>query len=178
VQEHHVGFAELKWLFPIAITLHNLEEAIWLPAWSNKAGKWHRPVAPSSFRFAVAVLTALAFIVTIWSAISGPERVGTYLLTGYALGMLLNVLLPHLIATIALRSYMPGLATAILLNLPITVLMLLSAFSERFVSFPTFAYYGILVCLGLVGSIPVLFIVGDKLTDMIKGRFSLSENNK
>jgi hypothetical protein len=88
-----VGFNELKWLFPIAITLHNLEEAIWLPAWSNRAGKWHRPVTPSAFRFAVAVLTALAFMVTIWSAIGGPESVGTYLLTGYALGMLLNVVL-------------------------------------------------------------------------------------
>ena len=160
-----MGFVELQWLFPIAITLHNLEEAIWLPSWSKNAGKWHRPVAPSVFRFAVAALTALAFVVTIWSAMGGPESIGTYLLTGYALGMLLNVLLPHLMATVALRSYMPGLATAIALNLPVTVLLLLSAFREGYVSFPTFAYFGALVCLGLVVSIPVLFVVGEKLMD-------------
>jgi hypothetical protein len=58
---------------------------------------------------------------------------------------------------------MPGLATAILLNLPVTVRLLLSAFSEGFVSFPTFAYYGVFVCFGLVGSIPLLFIMGEKL---------------
>jgi hypothetical protein len=178
-----MGFIELQWLFPIAITLHNLEEAIWLPAWSNNSGKWHRPVAPSAFRFAVAVLTALAFIVTIWSARGGPESVGTYLLTGYALGMLLNVVLPHLLVTIALRSYMPGLVTAVLLNLPVTVLLLRSAFSEGFVSFPTFAYYGVLVCLGLVGSISVLFMVGkklmgeDKLNREIGNRKSVEKRN-
>ena len=158
-----MSFIELRWLFPLAVTLHNLEEAIWLPAWSDKAGKWRHPVAPFAFRFAVAVLTALAFIVTIWSTIAGPESVGTYLLTGYALGMLLNVLLPHLMATMALRNYMPGLATAVLLNLPVTILLLHSAFREGFVSFPSFAYYGILVCLGLVGVIPVLFVMGGKL---------------
>jgi hypothetical protein len=47
----------------------------------------------------VAVLTALAFAVTIWSAIAGRESVGVYLLAGYALAMLLNVLLPNLISS-------------------------------------------------------------------------------
>jgi hypothetical protein len=26
---------KLVWMFPLALTLHNLEEAIWLPAWSQ-----------------------------------------------------------------------------------------------------------------------------------------------
>lgn len=156
-------FVELQWLFPVAITLHNIEEAIWLPAWSKSAGRWHRPVDPSVFRFAVAVLTALAFVVTLWSAMGGPGSVGTYLLTGYALGMLLNVLFPHLLATVALRSYMPGLATSLLLNLPVTVLLLRRAFGEGHVRLPPFAYVGALVCLGLLLSIPLLFAVGKRL---------------
>jgi len=59
-----MSFIAWQWLFPFAITLHNLEEAIWLPAWSKHAGKWHRPVSPSAFPFAVAVFTLLAFMVT------------------------------------------------------------------------------------------------------------------
>lgn len=160
-----MSFIEWQWLFPVAITLHNLEEAIWLPAWSKHAGKWHRPVSPSAFRFAVAVLTVLAFIVTVWSAKAGPGSVGTYLLTGCALAVLLNVLVPHLLATVALRRYMPGLGTAIALNLPVTVMLLRRAFAEGYVRFPRFTYFGVLVCVALVASIPALFKVGEKLTD-------------
>jgi hypothetical protein len=155
---------EWRWLFPIAITLHNLEEAIWLPAWSNHAGRWHRPVSPSAFRFAAAVFTASAIMVTIWSALAGPESIGSYLLAGYALAMLLNVFAPHLLVTVALRRYMPGLGTALALNLPVTIMLLRRAFAEGYVRFPTFAYYGLFVCVALVGSIPVLFAAGKKLT--------------
>jgi hypothetical protein len=57
-------------LFPVAITVHNLDEAVWLPAWSRTAGRWHVGVGAFEFRLAVAVLTALAWVVT-GSAFSG-----------------------------------------------------------------------------------------------------------
>jgi len=82
--------------------------------------------------------------------------------------MLLNVLVPHLLATVALRRYMPGLATAIALNLPVTIVLLRRAFAEGYVRFPRFAYFGVLVCVALVASIPALFAVGEKLTDRWK----------
>jgi hypothetical protein len=160
-----VAFVELRWLIPVAVTLHNLEEAIWLPAWSHHAGKWHRPVGPSAFRFAAAVFTALTFLVTIWSAIAGPESAASYLLAGFALAMLLNVLVPHLLATVVMRRYVPGLATAIALNLPITVMLLRCTFAEGYMRFPAFAYCGVIVCLALLASIPVLLAIGEKLTD-------------
>ena len=158
-----MGFIDWAWLFLAAIALHNLEEAIWLPSWSKHAGKWHRPVSPSAFRFAVAVLTLLALIVTFWAVATGPRSVGSYLLTGYALGMLVNVVFPHMLVSVALRRYMPGLATALLLNLPITIFLLRSAFVEGYVRFPMFVYFGVAVCIFLVGSIPLLFRVGEKV---------------
>ena len=33
--------------FPMAITLHNLEEALWLPQRSDHAKPFHKPVEPS-----------------------------------------------------------------------------------------------------------------------------------
>jgi len=158
-----VSFHFWAWMFPVAIALHNLEEAIWLPAWSKIAGKWHRPVSSSAFRFAVAVLTALAVVVTAWAVLAGPQSVGAYLLAGYALAMLLNVVMPHVLATMVLRRYMPGLSTALALNLPVTILLLRSSFAQGYVSFPTFVYYGVAVCAALVISIPVLFRIGEKV---------------
>jgi hypothetical protein len=47
--------------FPVAFALHNLEEAIWLPAWSRTAGVFDPVVGGFEFRFAVLVLTLWAF---------------------------------------------------------------------------------------------------------------------
>ena len=52
------------WIFPIAFAVHNLEEAIWLPAWSRRPGSLQPHVTDFEFRFAVSVLTLVGFIVT------------------------------------------------------------------------------------------------------------------
>jgi len=52
------------WLFPVAFALHNAEEALFLPLWSQTAGTYHKPVGRFEFRFAVATLTILGFAVT------------------------------------------------------------------------------------------------------------------
>ena len=41
------------WLFPVAFTLHNIEEALWLPAFSKSAGKFQKPVNTFEYEFAV-----------------------------------------------------------------------------------------------------------------------------
>ena len=106
-----MSFGILQWLFPVVVTLHNAEEALWLPGWSKRAVLWRSPVTPGSFRFAAAVLTILAFAVTWLSARSGKQTVWTYLAFGYMAAVLANVLIPHIALTVALRSYMPGVAT-------------------------------------------------------------------
>jgi len=113
-------FRGLEWLFPLVVSLHNAEEAIAFPGWSGGFGRrWHGSVTPGVFRFAAAVLSLLAIAVTWMSVISGRQTVWTYLAFGYIAAMLVNVLVPHVAATIALRRYVPGVATAVLLNLPV-----------------------------------------------------------
>lgn len=156
-------FRKLQWLFPLVVTLHNTEEAIWLPAWSQRAGIWHVPVGPGEFRFAVLVLTLLAFLVTYLSFRMGPQTVWAYLATGYMAAMLANVFLPHIAASVAMRSYTPGLVTAVLLNLPVLFLLLRQALRERYVSGlrATIYWIGVPVCLLI--SIPALFKMGRNL---------------
>lgn len=155
-----MSFGNLQWLFPIVVTLHNAEEAIWLPAWSKRAGFWRSPVAPGVFRSAVAVLTVLAFAITWLSAESGKQTVWTYLAFGCMVVTLANVLIPHIALTVAQRSYMPGVATAVTLNLPVLSLLVVMALKEGYVSGVRAAEYSVGVAGLLLLFILALFKIG------------------
>jgi hypothetical protein len=164
-----MDFNLLIWLFAIAITVHNFEEAIWLPAWSKTAGRFHPPIDIFEFRFAVTVLTILAYIMAYFAMIGGQSSIGAYLVSGYALAMLLNVAFPHLLATLVMRRYAPGTATAIALNLPITSMLLYQGFEEGFIDKSNFIYVGPLVVVGILLLIPGLFFMGRMLVRLKKG---------
>ena len=74
---------------------------------------------------------------------------------------------PHLIASLVLRRYMPGLGTALLLNLPVTVGLLVSAVDGGYVHFPLVAYVGAGVTVVLLVSIPVLLAAGQTIARWI-----------
>jgi len=86
--------------------------------------------------------------------------VGAYLVAGYALAMLLNVLFPHTVATLLMRRYAPGTATALLINMPITVMLIRQGIEEGYVRLERFVWLGPLVLVGIVAAIPVLFAIG------------------
>ena len=158
-----MSYQSLEWLFPVVVAVHNAEEAIWLPGWSKRAVLWHSPVTPGSFRFAAALFTVLAFAVTWLSAESGKQTVWAYLTFGYIAAMLANVLIPHVVLTVALRNYMPGLATAVLLNLPVLSLLAVMAVREGYVSGWKSAASFIGVSGALAAFIPALFRLGKVL---------------
>lgn len=157
-----MAWETLAWLFAVAVTLHNVEEAVFLPRWSRHAGRWHLPVGAAEFRFAVAVLALLAYVCA-WLSVTG-SRIGTYVLCGYALAMFLNVFIPHLAATAALRRYAPGTATALAFNLPVTSLLLAGAVEQRRIDLAIFAWAGPLTVGGIMLSIPALFMIGRALS--------------
>ncbi len=147
------------WMFPIALTLHNLEEAIWLPAWSQRAGFWKSPVGATEFRVAAALLTILGCGVTYWSMRAGAQTIGTYTMAGFVFAMLLNVVY-HVAATLARLEYAPGVVTALLVNAPVMSYLLLRLFRERWVSWPKAALALTLIPVAIALLIPVLFWVG------------------
>ena len=50
-------------LFALAVTVHNLEEAIWLPGFA--AGTGSSSIAPSDFRISVVLLTLVFYAVSM-----------------------------------------------------------------------------------------------------------------
>jgi hypothetical protein len=151
----------VQWLFPAAVTLHNLEEAIWLPEWVAKhSGELPFVISPGAFRFAAAVLTVAAYVITYLSVRRGRESIWAYVLFGYAAAVLVNVFVPHVPAALIFRSYVPGLATAVVLNLPVMSFILMNAIKQGCVSGRKAVAFGIGVPVGISGIIPVLFAVG------------------
>jgi hypothetical protein len=155
-----MSFVAFTWIFVLVVAAHNLEEAIWLPAWSRTVVRWHQAVGNTEFRFAVIVMTLVAIISAWLATVQGRASLGAYLVAGYALAMLLNVLFPHVVASLVLRRYMPGTATAVLLNLPVTIGLLGRAFREGYVEPRAFLIFGPMVVIGMVASIPLLFRIG------------------
>ncbi|HTY00065.1 MAG TPA: HXXEE domain-containing protein [Bacteroidota bacterium] len=148
------------WAFPLAFSIHNLEEAIWLPAYSKSAGKFHKPVGTFEFVFALVVITLLAVIITLLFFLKGRQSIACYLFFAYNFGMLINVFFPHIIATIALRRYCPGLGTGILLLAPTTIYLLQYGYRNEYILFPTFWLVTIPFAVVVVGSLPLLFRIG------------------
>lgn len=154
-----MSFERALWLFPAVVTLHNLEEAIWLPRWAARDARWPSP-GSHVFLFAVTVLTLFAYTSTWLALRSGRQSFWMYVVFGYMVAVLINVLVPHLAMTVLRRSYMPGLGTGLLFILPVLWMLVAHSVKEQYVSGLRAVSAAIAVPLVLLCSIPALFALG------------------
>jgi len=155
------AFRRSQWLFPIATTAHNLEEAIWLPRFVAAHASelpWH--VEPGQFRFGLVVLTVAAWIVTYFSWRRGRQTWWAYMLFGYIVAMLVNVFVPHIPAAIVFGGYAPGVVTAVVVNLPVMAFLVVRALRERYVSGSKAVVFAVAVPVSIALMIPLLFAAG------------------
>ena len=153
----------LKIIFLLGFTIHNIEESIWLPEWSKHAKKIHEPVERNPFVFAVIIVTIIGYLVTAAEIIENiPGSVFSYIYLGFVGMMGLNTILPHLAATILLKKYAPGLITALLLNLPLSIIII-----ARYIVAGINVYFLIIAILTFtvitISLLKPLFKLGDKL---------------
>lgn len=158
-----MNFRYLQLLFPVLVALHNAEEAIGMPRWARRSGPWFAGVEPRVFRFAVSVLTALAFVVTVLSAVQGRMTLWGNLTFGFMTAMLLNSLFPHIAVSVARRTLMPGVITAAALNLPVLGCLTVLALRQGYVSGHDALVFSIAVPIVLLLTIPLLFKIGKAL---------------
>ena len=161
----HLTLNYLKIIFILGFTLHNLEEAVWLPRWSHFAEKFHKPVEPDEFIFAVIVITIFGYLLTVLDFLTGAGvSFINYIYLGFVGMMGLNTILPHLLAAFVLKRYSPGLITGLLLNLPLSIIIIFG--SVRNGTNVIFLIFSILIVSGVVvSSLKFLFRVGKALTN-------------
>ena len=115
----------IELLFLLGFTLHNIEEALWLPKWSKHAKKFHKEVSDNEFRFAIIIVTIIGYLLTFQYLIfANKSQFSRYIFLGFILMMVINTFLPHLAATMVLKKYAPGTITGLLLNVPIGLYLL------------------------------------------------------
>ncbi len=149
--------------FPIAITLHNIEEAIWLPKWSQHAKRFHKPVEPNEFFFAVLVVTILAYLSTFLAVAFPSVWLWRRIFIGFLGAMILNTFVPHLLATIMLRRYSPGLLTGLFLLIPINSTILYQAIVNGEIQWIDLVLSTVVVTVILLSLLPLLFRIGRNL---------------
>ena len=111
-----------------ALTLHDFEEGVgyWAlrPEIVRRTG-WDLP-DPAAFAAALIAVTVAGAALLAWSAIGRETGLKRGAQTLVAWILLLNVLAPHVPAAIWLGGYAPGVATAVLVNLPLCAWLILS----------------------------------------------------
>ncbi|RHW33451.1 HXXEE domain-containing protein [Lysinibacillus yapensis] len=149
--------------FCIAITLHNIEEAILLPKWSQHSSKFQKPVTSREFLFAVVIITALAYV-SAFSYLFKPEsHLAKWVFLGFLGSMIVNAIVPHLLATVLMKKYAPGLLTGLLLNIPINSLILYQMFEGKLIVWNELLFPTLIVGILLLTLIPLLFKIGRAL---------------
>ncbi|OIU73055.1 HXXEE domain-containing protein [Rossellomorea aquimaris] len=147
--------------FCLAISLHNLEEALWLPQWSQMGMALQKPVTSNEFHFAVLIITALAYLIS-FLYVSFPEsKWMKWAFTGFLGSMIINAVFPHLLASILTKTYAPGVGTALLLNIPVNTVILYRLHREKCISRKEIFLSTVVIGVLLLALIPVLFMLGD-----------------
>lgn len=123
-----IKYDKLIWVLAITETIHNIEEAIWLPDMFQSVNGL-RFVSPFEFRLATLLVTLLIWWIT-WYFVKYKNKLSINLMGGTLFIILFNVFMPHIIGSIILQKFAPGVISGILLNIPVTTYLLWRGFKE------------------------------------------------
>ncbi len=144
-------------LFGIGVTLHNLEEAMYLVSWARSHVKlWFQP-DPKIYWFVTSLVSIAIWIPIIGVCVSKVSNQFQSALSGFALVMAINAVLPHLVISLAKRSYSPGVGTGMLFNLPLGVLLIHAQLSTHAIPpidvWRDAILYALLLAVGTLGTL-------------------------
>jgi uncharacterized membrane protein YoaK (UPF0700 family) len=144
-------------LFGIGVTLHNLEEAMFLADWSRSHLKLRFEPNPRIYWVLTSLLSVVIWIPVVGVCVAKESSSFQTALSGFALAMAMNAVLPHLMISLVKRSYSPGVGTGMLFNLPLGLLLIHEQLSDRAVSPVEFwraaVLYALLLAVGAFGSL-------------------------
>ncbi len=119
-------------IFMLCLTLHTIEEALWLTEWRAKTmpnTNWF--LKKEHFLFAVLGITILGYLAAGLYALFPNNLYFAYTFVGFVGAMLINAIAPHLVLTIQYKKYCPGVFTGCFLILPFHTILLYNAISRH-----------------------------------------------
>jgi hypothetical protein len=121
-------------LFGIGVTLHNLEEAMCLVSWARShVTLWFEP-NPKIYWVVTSLVSVVIWVPIVGVCVSPKNSHFQSVLSGFALVMAINAVLPHLVISLVKHSYSPGTATGMLFNLPLGILLIHGQLSAHAIS--------------------------------------------
>jgi hypothetical protein len=132
----------LVWMIPIALTLHNVEEALaFRRMWPRLGAILPEPFARveghlplQAMLQALAALSVLGFVLAAFVAVRPQEKSGWWLLLALEVALAINAVAHVASALFLFHGYAPGLITALVLNAPLAVYCLGRGRKDRWVS--------------------------------------------
>jgi uncharacterized protein with HXXEE motif len=127
------------WLLPLVLALHNLEEGVLFPRYLPRvlgrlpAGvrDWIGPVSLREMGVALTLATVIPLGFSLWAAARPASRTALWLVLAMWATLLLNAAWHVAAALVLFKGYAPGVATAVALNLPLSLLALRRAATEH-----------------------------------------------
>lgn len=147
------------WLGPLVLVIHNFEEYLTMPAFNTRHSQdlpaFVRNIAAMSsdqFSIALIIVTMLAILFTFLGGISEANKPGMFLAITTQAALLINGA-QHIIGSIWLRTYTPGVLTSLILYLPLLSYLILRALKEGYISKKLLTYsfiWGIIMLLPVI----------------------------
>lgn len=108
-------------LFGIGVTLHNLEEAVYLTDWARSNLRLFFEPNRRIYWILTSSASVVIWIPIIGVCVSAESSPFQSVLSGFALAVAINAVFPHAALSLIRHSYSPGTATGMLFNLPLGV---------------------------------------------------------
>lgn len=156
---NRVSYKKIAWLPAFTETIHNIEEAVWLPAWSDSAGLWNWHVTAFQFRLAVVAVTLLIYMIIYYYTRKG-NKFSIHLFCGTLAIILVNVFVPHMSASVLTASCSPGVLSGIILNVPVIFYLLRRGLREQLFTYSILARGTAVTALVMLLLIVLSFIAG------------------
>ena len=129
------------WLIPAALALHNAEEAAtfshYLPRVQARLPDFAQPIAErieiADLRVALAWATLVPILVVAWATLRPESLAARWSVLAVQAVVALNVVSHVVVAVWLLHGYSPGLATALLVNAPLSYVLLTRAAREQWI---------------------------------------------
>lgn len=112
-------------LLVTAFIIHNIEETVFICRYPVQSPvSFIQPANCSQFLWAVSIISLSVIIAYAVAIRSKDQAIYLFISTAVSAGLFINALIPHAFLAAYTLNYTPGLISAVLLNLPLSIIVL------------------------------------------------------